>query len=98
MMIKGVIDMGTNSMRLAVAEVENGKLTMLGQKVLYPRMGEGMGKERRIQALPLERNAEAAVELLKQGHCWGAEVIHLTATSAVREAINKEEVFVKLLP
>ena len=38
MMIKGVIDMGTNSMRLAVAEVENGKLTMLGQKVLYPRM------------------------------------------------------------
>jgi len=92
MMIKGVIDMGTNSMRLAVAEVENGKLTMLGQKVLYPRMGEGMGKEHRIQALPLERNAEAAVELLKQGHSWGAEVIHLTATSAVREAINKEEV------
>ena len=90
--IKGVIDMGTNSMRLAVAEVEDGKLTMLGQKVLYPRMGEGMGDERRIHALPLERNAEAAKELLIQGHSWGAENIRLTATSAVREAVNKEEV------
>ena len=91
-MIKGIIDMGTNSMRLAVAEVEDGKLTMLGQKVLYPRMGEGMGKERRIQEIPLQRNAEAARELLAQAHAWGAEVIHLTATSAVREAVNREEV------
>ena len=43
-MKKAVIDMGTNSTRLAVAAWNGGNLDMLYNEVAETRLGEGMGK------------------------------------------------------
>lgn len=91
-MRKAVIDMGTNSTRLAVAEWSEHGLQMVETKVAETRLGEGMGLERQIKSTPLARNAEAVQQFVKRAEELGATDIRITATSAVRDAVNKEAV------
>ncbi len=98
-MRKAVIDMGTNSTRLAVAEWEDEKLHMIYSGVSETRLGQGMGEERMIQEVPLQRNIEAVQHFIKTAQALqvGKYDVRVTATSAVRDAVNKEEVQQKLL-
>ena len=91
-MRKAVIDMGTNSTRLAVAEWSDHGLQMIETKVAETRLGEGLGSDRRIKPIPLARNVEAVEQFVKRAGELGAAEIRITATSAVRDAVNKEEV------
>ncbi len=91
-MRKAVIDMGTNSTRLAVAEWSDRGLQMVETKVAETRLGEGLGSECRIKPIPLARNVEAVQQFVKRAGELGVEDIRITATSAVRDAVNKEEV------
>lgn len=89
---KAVIDMGTNSTRLAVAELADGVFQMIYTEVAETRLGEGMGDERIIRAVPLARNVEAVQNFVQKAKALQAERIRITATSAVRDAQNKDEV------
>ena len=91
-MRKAVIDMGTNSTRLAVAEWSDRGLQMVETKVAETRLGEGLSSECRIKPIPLARNVEAVQQFVKRAGELGVEDIRITATSAVRDAVNKEEV------
>ena len=91
-MRKAVIDMGNNSTRLAVAEWSDRGLQMVETKVAETRLGEGLGSECRIKPIPLARNVEAVQQFVKRAGELGVEDIRITATSAVRDAVNKEEV------
>ena len=91
-MRKAVIDMGTNSTRLAVAEWSDRGLQMVETKVAETRLGEGLGSECRIKPIPLARNVEAVQQFVKRAGELGVEDIRITATSAVRDAVNEEEV------
>lgn len=91
-MRKAVIDMGTNSTRLAVAEWSDRGLQMVETKVAETRLGEGLGSDCRIKPIPLARNVETVRQFVKRAEELGAEGIRITATSAVRDAVNKEEV------
>ena len=91
-MRKAVIDMGTNSTRLAVAEWSDRGLQMVETKVAETRLGEGLGSECRVKPIPLARNVEAVQQFVKRAGELGVEDIRITATSAVRDAVNKEEV------
>ena len=91
-MRKAVIDMGTNSTRLAVAELEQDVLQMVYTEVAETRLGEGMGDERIIREVPLARNVEAVKRFVDKAKELQVESIRITATSAVRDAANKEEV------
>ncbi len=91
-MRKAVIDMGTNSTRLAVAEWSDRGLQMVETKVAETRLGEGLGSECRIKPIPLARHVEAVQQFVKRAGELGVEDIRITATSAVRDAVNKEEV------
>ena len=91
-MRKAVIDMGTNSTRLAVAELVDGKLQMVYTQVADTRLGEGMGAERIIRPVPLARNVEAVQRFVQTAQLLGAYDVRITATSAVRDAVNKEAV------
>ena len=91
-MRKAVIDMGTNSTRLAVAEWSDRGLQMVETKVAETRLGEGLGSECRIKPIRLARNVEAVQQFVKRAGELGVEDIRITATSAVRDAVNKEEV------
>ena len=50
-MRKAVIDMGTNSTRLAVGEALDGAFQMIYTEVAETRLGEGMGDERMLRPL-----------------------------------------------
>ena len=63
-MKKAVIDMGTNSTRLAIAEQIGGQFQMTYTEVAETRLGEGMGDERIIRAMPLERNVKTVQQFV----------------------------------
>lgn len=91
-MRKAVIDMGTNSTRLAVGAMQNGKFQMIFTEVAETRLGEGMGLERIIRPIPLVRNVDTVRRFVQQAKALDAASIRITATSAVRDAVNKAEV------
>lgn len=91
-MKKAVIDMGTNSTRLAVATWNGRNLDVLYNEVAETRLGEGMGDERQIQSVPLARNVEAVRRFVQKAQELDAVELRITATSAVRDAVNQETV------
>lgn len=88
-MRKAVIDMGTNSTRLAVGKLESGQMELIATEVAETRLGEGMGMERLIRPVPLQRNVEAIQRFVQRAQELEAVDIRITATSAVRDAENK---------
>ena len=91
-MRKAVIDMGTNSTRLAIGEMMDGKMQIVYTQVAETRLGEGMGNERVIQPVPLERNVETVKRFAQTAQLLNAYDLRVTATSAVRDAVNQDEV------
>lgn len=91
-MRKAVIDMGTNSTRLAVGALENGQFQVIFTEVAETRLGEGMGTERIIRPIPLQRNVDTVRRFVQQAREMDVASIRITATSAVRDAVNKAEV------
>ncbi len=89
---KAVIDMGTNSTRLAVAEKKDGCFRMVYTEVAETRLGEGMGEERIIRPVPLARNVDTVQRFVMKAKELQVDSIRITATSAVRDAQNKGEV------
>ncbi|MBQ5702038.1 MAG: Ppx/GppA family phosphatase, partial [Peptococcaceae bacterium] len=91
-MRKAVIDMGTNSTRLAIGEQGNGTVQIVYTQVAETRLGEGMGTERIIQPEPLKRNIETVKHFMETARLMNAYDFRITATSAVRDAANQVEV------
>lgn len=91
-MRKAVIDMGTNSTRLAVGALENEQFQVVFTEVAETRLGEGMGTERIIRPVPLQRNVDTVQRFVQQARAMDVESIRITATSAVRDAVNKADV------
>ena len=91
----GAIDIGTNSMRLLVAEYKDGKLENRKKYVNTTRIGQGVDKQGYITDDAIERNIKALVEfsnICKEQNC---EKIYCMGTSALRDSKNKD-LFVKL--
>ncbi len=97
-MRKAVIDMGTNSTRLAVAELDD-TMRIVYTGVSATRLGEGMGNERVIREVPLKRTIDAVQHFIKTAQLLQVSKsdIRITATSAVRDAENKTEVLLEII-
>ena len=89
-MRKAIIDVGTNSIRLIIADLE-GTINVCHTAIEITRIGEGMGKEQMIQSEPLARTCRKAAEFARKAREMGAEIIQMTATSAVRDAKNQAD-------
>ncbi len=90
------IDIGTNSTRLLVAEVDkSGALKVLHTALKTTRLGEGITR-RCLNNAAMERTVEAVKQFVD--YCRSADVtdIVVAATSAVRDAVNKDE-FARLI-
>lgn len=84
------IDIGTNSTRLLVMEKKEKGLERIHSEIKTTRIGEGINNGR-IQAQPMNRTI-AALQLLKEKALeLGSEKIIIAATSAVRDAENRQE-------
>jgi len=81
-----VADIGTNSTRLLVAEVEGGALRELDRRTTVTRLGEGVDRTGRLADEPVARTLRA-LDSYRDG-IGSAEVRVAVMTSAVRDAAN----------
>ena len=86
----GAIDLGTNSTRLLVADVEDGRVDEVGRGLEITRLGEGVDERRRLLPLPIARVRNVLSGFRRELDRLGAERTLAVATSAVRDAENGE--------
>lgn len=86
-----VIDLGSNSTRLLVAEVEDGAVRELERRTEITRLGEGVDADGRLSDSAVERVLEVLAGYRDEIDRLGAEEVVAVATSAVRDADNGEE-------
>jgi exopolyphosphatase/guanosine-5'-triphosphate,3'-diphosphate pyrophosphatase len=86
------IDVGTNSIRFVVAEVEpDGNYRVLDEEREMTRLGRGLFETGRIGRGPMERSLEALAKMRAIADGFGVQELRVVATSAVREAANGRE-------
>ena len=87
-MRQAVIDIGTNSTRLMIADVSKECVCCTEKRLETTRLGEGISQNACLKEIPMRRTAEAAAGFVQAARAAGAERIHIYATAAVREAEN----------
>ena len=84
------VDLGTNSTRLLVADVTDGKVDELVRETVITRLGEGVDERRRLLPEPIARVRNCLVGFRRRVEELGAERTLAIATSAIRDAENGE--------
>ena len=84
------IDCGTNSIRLILAEGEDGKIFRSTKTMKVIRLGENLDATGQISEAALQRAFAATQEYAKKIADFGAEKVRFVATSASRDAKNAE--------
>ncbi|MFF5146238.1 exopolyphosphatase [Streptomyces sp. NPDC013157] len=87
------IDCGTNSIRLLVADAnpETGELVDLDRRMVIVRLGQGVDRTGRLAPEALQRTFAACREYAAVIKEYGAERLRFVATSASRDAENRDE-------
>jgi exopolyphosphatase / guanosine-5'-triphosphate,3'-diphosphate pyrophosphatase len=88
--IVAAIDLGTNTTRLLVARLDDGRLEELHRETRITRLGEGVDARGRLLPVPIARVRNALSDYRRAAESLGAERTLLVATSAVRDAENGE--------
>jgi exopolyphosphatase/guanosine-5'-triphosphate,3'-diphosphate pyrophosphatase len=84
------VDLGTNSTRLLVADIENGRLDEVARRLTITRLGEGVDERKRLLPAPIARVRNVLTDFRREAEQLGAERTLAIATSAVRDAENGE--------
>jgi exopolyphosphatase/guanosine-5'-triphosphate,3'-diphosphate pyrophosphatase len=87
------IDIGTNSTRLLVAQADgrDTPLVTLDRRMTITRLGQGVNATRRLHPEAVERTLAVLGEYRQAIEGLGAGGIRATATSAVRDATNRDD-------
>lgn len=85
------IDCGTNSVRLLVADLDGDRLSDVVRRLEIVRLGQGVDRTGRLSPQALERTRVAMRSYAADIERSGAERVRLVATSATRDAANREE-------
>jgi exopolyphosphatase/guanosine-5'-triphosphate,3'-diphosphate pyrophosphatase len=87
------VDCGTNSIRLLVADVDpsTGEVTDLDRRMTIVRLGQGVDRTGRLAPEALERTFAACREYAAVIKEHGAEKLRFVATSASRDAENRDD-------
>ncbi len=83
-----VIDVGTNSARLLVADVAGGRVSPVERRSTVTRLGRGVDLTGRLSAEAIEDACAAIGPYVAAVEELGATVVDVVATSAVRDAEN----------
>jgi exopolyphosphatase/guanosine-5'-triphosphate,3'-diphosphate pyrophosphatase len=84
------VDLGSNSTRLLVADVDDGRVEEVVRRSIVTRLGEGVDARRRLLPVPIARVRNALTDFRRELEALGAERTLAVATSAVRDAENGE--------
>jgi len=85
------IDVGTNSIRLLVAEEDDGDLAEVARDMVITRLGTGVDRAGRFDPEALARTLAVLRRYARQARALGADRFHVGATSAARDAANRDE-------
>lgn len=94
----GAVDCGTNSIRLLITDVRRGddgvlELTELHRVMEIVRLGEGVDATGRLADAALQRVREALTGFAELMRAERVEAVRMVATSASRDASNRDEFF-----
>lgn len=87
------IDCGTNSIRLLIADRIDGRLQDLHREMRIVRLGEGVDATGRFSPDALARTRGALMDYAALLLSHGVRKLRMVATSATRDAANREEFF-----
>lgn len=85
-----VVDLGANSTRLLVADVDGERVDEVVRRTAITRLGEGVDERRRLLPLPVARVRNVLSDYRRELEQLGAERVLAVGTSAVRDAENGE--------
>jgi exopolyphosphatase / guanosine-5'-triphosphate,3'-diphosphate pyrophosphatase len=91
------VDIGTNSTRLLVADIEGtgraAQLTTVDRRTQITRLGQGVDATRRLHPDAIERTAATLREYRAALDTLGVTRVRAIATSASRDAANRDDFF-----
>ena len=88
---RAVIDIGTNSVKLLVAEVAGATVTPLLEQSEQTRLGRGFYETHRLQPEAIRQTAQAVAEFAGRAGKFSPVSTRVIATSAARDALNAAE-------
>src|SRR4051812_10236178 len=89
----GAIDCGTNSIRLVIADVLDGKLSDVHREMRIVRLGQGVDATGQFAPEALARTRAALVNYAELLRRHGVPMVRMVATSATRDASNRDVFF-----
>ncbi|MFM8304508.1 MAG: exopolyphosphatase [Actinomycetota bacterium] len=93
----GAVDIGTNSVRLLVADVEgagpDATVTTVDRRMRITRLGQGVDGDRSLHPEAIARTLAVLDQYGAVARDLGVEVMRATATSAARDAANRDALF-----
>jgi exopolyphosphatase/guanosine-5'-triphosphate,3'-diphosphate pyrophosphatase len=84
------VDLGTNTTRLLVADVDNGRVEAVVRREAITRLGESVDERRILLPTAIARVRNVLVDYRREAESLGAERVLAVGTSAVRDADNGE--------
>ena len=90
-MLLAAIDIGTVTARLALAQVEDGRVIRMAKYTEIVNLGEGVDKTKRLLPEAIHRCVGCVSSYVDHARKEGAEAVVCTLTSAARDAENAPE-------
>jgi exopolyphosphatase/guanosine-5'-triphosphate,3'-diphosphate pyrophosphatase len=87
------VDCGTNSIRLLIADLVDGHLHDVHREMRIVRLGQGVDATGAFVPEALERTRAALVDYVALLHSHDVERVRMVATSAARDAANRDVFF-----
>jgi exopolyphosphatase/guanosine-5'-triphosphate,3'-diphosphate pyrophosphatase len=88
---RAVIDVGTNSVKLLVADISGREVQPVWEESKQTRLGKGFYETRRLQGEAIEATAKAVAQFSETVGKYQASSVRVIATSAARDAVNADE-------
>lgn len=84
------IDVGTNSIRLLLANYKEGQFEDARKKLMMTRLGKGVNETKMLDVERMKDSVDAIDRFKREAIAFGAEHIFIMATSAVRDSKNSD--------
>jgi exopolyphosphatase/guanosine-5'-triphosphate,3'-diphosphate pyrophosphatase len=88
---RAVIDVGTNSVKLLVADVSGREVQPVWEESKQTRLGRGFYETHRLQRDAIDATAKAVAQFSETVRKHQATSVRVIATSAARDAVNSDE-------
>src|SRR5215472_449421 len=88
MPVFAAVDIGSNSVRLSIAELRRGRLVPLHQDREVTRLGEGVFKDGNLDPQAMAQSLKVLLRFRRTVQSYAAERMRVVATSALRDSNN----------